>query len=186
MPDSAARCARKSARSSSACGLTVAYVTHNQGEALAVSERIIVMAGGEIAQAGTPDELYERPASEFVAGFMGEAMLFDASWRADGGIEFGSIVVRVAAATARGEGQIGEGRRAARGLAHRQARRRRAWRRGPEGRLLGSTREYTFQTALGPIFVVATADASRMLARGEKASLVLAGPGVAIVPAARR
>jgi iron(III) transport system ATP-binding protein len=64
-------------------GLTVAYVTHDQSEALAVSDQIIVMEAGLIAQAGTPQQLYEHPNSEFVAGFMGEAMLFSA--RADAG-----------------------------------------------------------------------------------------------------
>ncbi len=59
-------------------GLTVAYVTHDQGEALAVSDQILVMDQGSIAQAGTPQDLYERPTSVFVAGFMGEALLFDA------------------------------------------------------------------------------------------------------------
>ena len=57
--------------------LTVAYVTHDQAEALAVSDQIIVMDQGLVAQAGTPHELYERPTSAFVAGFMGEALLFD-------------------------------------------------------------------------------------------------------------
>src|SRR4030095_9505061 len=56
--------------------LTVAYVTHDQSEALAVSDQIIVMDHGVIAQCGTPQSLYEFPATEFVAGFMGEAMLF--------------------------------------------------------------------------------------------------------------
>ncbi|MSO76470.1 MAG: ABC transporter ATP-binding protein [Alphaproteobacteria bacterium] len=54
-------------------GLTVVYVTHDQGEALAVSDRIVVMRDGEIAQAGTPEELYMQPNSVFVATFMGEA-----------------------------------------------------------------------------------------------------------------
>jgi iron(III) transport system ATP-binding protein len=57
---------------------TVAYVTHDQSEALAVSDQIIVMDHGLIAQRGTPQDLYEFPGSEFVAGFMGEAMLFPA------------------------------------------------------------------------------------------------------------
>jgi iron(III) transport system ATP-binding protein len=57
--------------------LTVAYVTHDQSEALAVSDQIVVMNAGLIAQAGTPQQLYEHPHSEFVAGFMGEAMLFN-------------------------------------------------------------------------------------------------------------
>lgn len=58
-------------------GLTVAYVTHDQSEALAVSDQVVVMNQGRIAQSGTPRELYERPVDAFVAGFMGEAMLFD-------------------------------------------------------------------------------------------------------------
>lgn len=54
-------------------GLTVVYVTHDQEEALAVSDRIIVMNNAVIAQDGTPRELYEEPASRFVADFIGEA-----------------------------------------------------------------------------------------------------------------
>ena len=54
-------------------GFTAVYVTHDQDEALAVSDRIIVMKEGVIAQAGAPRELYEAPASSFIADFMGEA-----------------------------------------------------------------------------------------------------------------
>ena len=53
--------------------LTVAYVTHDQQEALAVSDRIIVMSNAAIAQSGAPRELYEAPASLFVADFIGDA-----------------------------------------------------------------------------------------------------------------
>jgi len=53
--------------------LTVAYVTHDQEEALAVSDRIIVMSNARIAQTGTPRELYEEPADLFVADFIGDA-----------------------------------------------------------------------------------------------------------------
>jgi iron(III) transport system ATP-binding protein len=60
-------------------GLTVVYVTHDQAEALAVSDRIVVMRNAEIAQAGTPTELYEAPASTFVASFMGEANVISAA-----------------------------------------------------------------------------------------------------------
>ncbi|OED36501.1 sugar ABC transporter substrate-binding protein [Chromatiales bacterium (ex Bugula neritina AB1)] len=60
-------------------GLTVVYVTHDQEEALAVSDRIIVMNNAVIAQIGTPRELYEEPVSEFVADFIGEANILDAS-----------------------------------------------------------------------------------------------------------
>ena len=54
-------------------GVTVVYVTHDQSEALAVSDLIVVMRAGEIAQAGTPRQLYDQPDSVFVATFMGEA-----------------------------------------------------------------------------------------------------------------
>jgi iron(III) transport system ATP-binding protein len=56
-------------------GLTVVYVTHDQGEALAVSDQIIVMDNAVIAQQGTPAELYGEPASRFVADFIGDANL---------------------------------------------------------------------------------------------------------------
>lgn len=58
-------------------GLTVVYVTHDQEEALAVSDRIIVMRNAEIAQSGSPRELYETPSDAFVADFIGEANLID-------------------------------------------------------------------------------------------------------------
>jgi ABC-type Fe3+/spermidine/putrescine transport system ATPase subunit len=57
-------------------GITFVYVTHDQDEALTMSDRIAVMERGRIAQLGTPVELYERPRTRFVAGFIGEANLF--------------------------------------------------------------------------------------------------------------
>jgi iron(III) transport system ATP-binding protein len=67
-------------------GLTVAYVTHDQQEALAVSDRIIVMDHAAIAQSGTPRELYEAPASLFVADFVGDSNLVDAELTARNGV----------------------------------------------------------------------------------------------------
>lgn len=58
-------------------GLTAVYVTHDQEEALAVSDRIIVMQAGKIAQIGTPQDLYDRPATPFVADFIGDANLIE-------------------------------------------------------------------------------------------------------------
>ncbi|MCL1628742.1 ABC transporter ATP-binding protein [Roseibaca sp. V10] len=58
-------------------GLTAVYVTHDQEEAMAVSDRIIVMKNAEIAQEGTPQDLYDRPASAFIADFIGDANLLD-------------------------------------------------------------------------------------------------------------
>ena len=57
--------------------LTVIYVTHDQEEALAVSDHIIVMENGRIAQKGAPQQLYEAPVSRFLADFIGDANLVD-------------------------------------------------------------------------------------------------------------
>ncbi|MBE5774119.1 MAG: ABC transporter ATP-binding protein [Clostridiales bacterium] len=54
-------------------GITAVYVTHDQSEAMSISDKIIIMNKGVIAQMGTPQEVYYRPASEFVADFIGEA-----------------------------------------------------------------------------------------------------------------
>jgi putative spermidine/putrescine transport system ATP-binding protein len=51
--------------------LTVIYVTHDQAEAMALSDRIVVMESGRVSQVGSPRELYDRPASRFTAGFIG-------------------------------------------------------------------------------------------------------------------
>ena len=55
-----------------ATGVTTLYVTHDQDEALALGHRVAVLAGGELQQVGTPDEVYDRPANRFVASFVGE------------------------------------------------------------------------------------------------------------------
>ncbi len=54
-----------------ATGLTTVYVTHDQSEALVLADRIVVMSAGNIEQVGTPEDIYERPATEFVAQFIG-------------------------------------------------------------------------------------------------------------------
>ena len=58
-------------------GITFIYVTHDQEEALTMSDRLAVMNGGRIEQVGTPIDVYERPATEFVAGFIGVSNLID-------------------------------------------------------------------------------------------------------------
>ncbi|HLT83061.1 MAG TPA: ABC transporter ATP-binding protein [Phototrophicaceae bacterium] len=60
-------------------GITSVYVTHDQSEAMAMSDRIIVMNGGRIEQAAPPDEIYRRPASVFVADFIGRANFLPAT-----------------------------------------------------------------------------------------------------------
>jgi putative spermidine/putrescine transport system ATP-binding protein len=56
-------------------GITFVFVTHDQEEALTMSDRVAVFSAGRVAQVGTPDEIYERPASAFVAGFVGTSNL---------------------------------------------------------------------------------------------------------------
>ena len=58
-------------------GITFVYVTHDQGEALALSDRIAVMNEGKILQVGTPSEIYDSPQSRFVADFIGTSNFFD-------------------------------------------------------------------------------------------------------------
>ena len=56
-------------------GITFVYVTHDQEEALTMSDRIAVMHRGRIEQVGTPEDLYDRPATSFVADFIGTTNL---------------------------------------------------------------------------------------------------------------
>ena len=58
-------------------GITFLYVTHDQGEALTMSDRIAVLDGGRLEQVGSPREIYERPATRFVAGFIGTSNVLD-------------------------------------------------------------------------------------------------------------
>jgi len=58
-------------------GITFIYVTHDQQEALTMSNRIGVMNHGRLLQVGSPEEIYERPADRFVAGFIGETNFID-------------------------------------------------------------------------------------------------------------
>ncbi len=60
-------------------GVTTVFVTHDQSEALAMSDQIIVMSAGRVEQAGAPEDVYNTPASEFVAGFLGAANIVDAT-----------------------------------------------------------------------------------------------------------
>jgi putative spermidine/putrescine transport system ATP-binding protein len=58
---------------------TVIYVTHDQEEALSMSDRVVVMHGGRVEQVGTPNELYERPRTRFVADFLGSSNFLETS-----------------------------------------------------------------------------------------------------------
>ncbi|MEK9282342.1 ABC transporter ATP-binding protein [Bradyrhizobium sp. ISRA442] len=77
---------------------TVVFVTHDQGEALTMSDRIVVMNEGKVEQIGTPEEIYETPRTRFVASFIGESNFLDAhlNERTDQGLllDVGGLQVR--------------------------------------------------------------------------------------------
>lgn len=90
-------------------GITFIYVTHDQQEALSVSDRIAVMNQGDVLQVGSPQQIYENPSSDFVARFIGETNIFQGEVTSkDGGfasvqtVDFGSVLVE-----ANGEAPIG-------------------------------------------------------------------------------
>ncbi len=68
-------------------GITFIYVTHDQEEAMTMSDRIAVMSKGRVQQMGSPVEIYERPANRFVADFIGESNFFDGTIRSLSGNE---------------------------------------------------------------------------------------------------
>jgi len=154
-------------------GLSVVYVTHDQQEALAVSDLVIVMKDGRIAQMGTPHQLYDEPADEFIADFMGEANVLDAEILQTG--------------QGRGQIRVGQATLATEMRDHRQGKVRIAVRPeaitlteasdGLPGRItrtafLGQTREYEIDTDAGPLFVVAPAAAPAFNA-GQSVSCLL-------------
>ena len=83
--------------------VTFLYVTHDQEEALTLSDRIAVMNGGKILQEGTPQEIYERPTSRFVADFIGQTNFFEGQVEEIGAVtvvrETGGLVLRCAPAS---------------------------------------------------------------------------------------
>ena len=88
-----------------AAGATTLFVTHDQAEALEISDRVAVMRAGRIEQLAAPDELYLRPINRFVAGFVGEANLLP------GEVRHGEVQTMVGRFRA-GDGQLRDGTRA--------------------------------------------------------------------------
>lgn len=86
-------------------GITAVFVTHDQEEALTMSDHVAVMRAGVVEQVGTPGEIYERPRTEFVAGFLGNSNFVDGVVvnAGDGGarIDIGDAQIRVDGCTAR-------------------------------------------------------------------------------------
>ena len=93
-------------------GITFVFVTHDQEEALTMSDRIAVMSGGRIRQVGRARDIYERPASRFVADFIGETNLLDVEVE---GVEDGHALCRHASGALFRAVPAGEARRGAGG-----------------------------------------------------------------------
>ena len=109
-------------------GITTIYVTHDQEEALSISDRVAVMYGGKIEQVGAPAEMYGHPATPFVAEFIGTMNRLIATVVKDGWIDYDGLHLRVDAAQGLPAGSASSasfGRRRSRSC-RRAARRRRA------------------------------------------------------------
>jgi iron(III) transport system ATP-binding protein len=144
-------------------GLSVVYVTHDQQEALAVSDLVSVMRAGRIAQMGTPTQLYEDPADAFIADFMGEANVVQGEVLGPGRVALGGVELptRMRAHPA-GPAQLAVRPESISLLPEGE---------GLPGRIgrtafLGQTREYEVETAAGTLFVVTPA-AAHAFAPGE-------------------
>jgi iron(III) transport system ATP-binding protein len=164
-------------------GLTVAYVTHDQQEALAVSDRIIVMSNARIAQIGAPRELYEAPRDRFVADFIGDANLVEAELGPHRGsratVRLGGLEVEL---EHRGIAP-GPVRVAIRPESILLRKDHSSPLRGTVSKAayLGTHMEYTVAAPVGQLFVV-DRDVSRPLAVGTEVSVALSDHGVALVP----
>ena len=85
-------------------GITTLYVTHDQEEALSVSDHVAVMYGGRIEQMGSPAEMYSAPATPFVAEFIGTMNRFEGTV-VEGGVEHGGTTLQIEAAHGRPRGE---------------------------------------------------------------------------------
>ncbi len=159
-------------------GITSIYVTHDQVEALALSDVIVVMHKGRIEQIGTPLDLYRRPASQFVADFIGDANLLLGRY-ADGQVVIGpfgfafrqdgippgpaTVMVRPEAITVHteGEGLLGKIRTAF---------------------FMGMTTEYLIDTSVGEVTVAEPVGVRAPLAVGTEVRLQFQAVGVYLLP----
>ena len=163
-------------------GITAVYVTHDQEEAMAVSDKIVVMKDGHIAQMGTPEQLYEAPVDRFVADFIGGANLVDCEIAAVEGdrarIGIGGVTLSLPARGLR----TGPATLAIRYAAVRLA-------AGGGGALTGTVRkatylgshwEFTIDSPIGELFVIEP-DLSNQLEVGAPVAITFRDRGLALV-----
>ncbi|ANM04237.1 Fe(3+) ABC transporter ATP-binding protein FbpC 1 [Rhizobium phaseoli] len=165
-------------------GFTAVYVTHDQDEALAVSDRIIVMKDGEIAQSGTPRELYEAPASSFIADFMGEANVIPCEVIAVEGTE---ALIRVAGVNHRLPSRSAKPGMAKLAVRPGSITIAAAGQRGLPGRVLhsaylGGHVEYEIETDVGTLFIIDHA-VDRNLPPASDVTLGFENRGIALINA---
>jgi len=165
--------------------LTVVYVTHDQAEAMAVSDRIIVMNKAAIAQEGAPRELYEQPRDPFVAGFMGDANRVRGILRRRdaerGDVVIGGVTLDVLhRGLPDGEVELSIRPEAITLLPQGAAPLRATVRKAS---YLGGLMEYTLDSPIGALFVISTA-VDQPLAVGAGVGLALANHGVVAIPPA--
>ncbi|PTE13796.1 ABC transporter ATP-binding protein [Pseudogemmobacter blasticus] len=164
-------------------GLTVVYVTHDQEEALAVSDEIVVMRNAAIAQKGTPRQLYEEPADAFVADFIGEANLIPVEITA---LDGDTATVRIADYTHRLPSR-GLPKGPAK-LAVRPSRMRLVAGKGEgvaavidKATYVGSRMEYVVTAAFGTVFAVLD-DVVTPFRKGDEVTISFAASGPVLIP----
>jgi len=163
--------------------LTAVYVTHDQEEALAVSDRIIVMSQAKIAQSGTPSELYDHPGTRFVADFIGGANLVACEIAAHEGevarVRLGGVELRLPhRGIAPGSGTLAIRPHAIRLDPHSGPGRIAAEVR--KATYLGSHVEYTIATPIGELFAIDGAT-ERAVQPGASVHVAFATRGLALV-----
>jgi iron(III) transport system ATP-binding protein len=165
-------------------GITAVYVTHDQAEALAISDRVIVMSNAAIAQEGSPRELYEKPADRFVADFIGDANIVEVEIVGvdgnDADVRLGTVSIRLARRNLAPGSALLAIRPAALLLSESPA----------DGVLegevlkasyLGSHVEYEVATPVGDLFAI-DENAGRMLTPAMRIGIRFADRGVTLIP----
>ena len=159
-------------------GITSIYVTHDQTEALALSDVIVVMNQGRVEQVGTPRDLYERPATRFVADFIGEANLLPGLY-GDNRVTFGPLTFPFR------QGSIAAGPVTV--AVRPEAIAVRTDVDGLPGRVrtaffMGMTHEYLIETPVGEVRVVEPLAGRSLLAVGAEVRLQFLDAGVYLLP----